>query len=72
MHQYRCSNYNVITVTEYQPLNNDVELDRALSPTTYSNILEHSPTVSISSPIRHSAPKVKSKVVTVALQTERA
>ena len=64
-------NYKVITVTKYQPLNNDAELDRAV-PYKHSNILEHSPTVSISSPICHSAPKVKSKVVTVALQTERA
>ena len=30
LHQYKCSNYKVITVTQYQPLNNDAELERTV------------------------------------------
>ena len=50
MHQYNCSNYKVVTVTQYQPLNNDAELERALLQ-VQQHILEHSPSVSISSPM---------------------
>ena len=34
MHQCKSYNYKGITVTQYQPLNNDAELDRTLSPTS--------------------------------------
>ena len=43
-------NYKVITVPKYQPLNNDAKLERAVHY-KHSNILEHSPTVSISKPL---------------------
>ena len=44
MHQYQCYNCKVMTVTQYQPLSDDAELERAV-PCKHSNILEHNPTV---------------------------
>ena len=68
-----CTNINALTTRSYQSLNNDAELDRMLSLTSTATDentvpLSQSPLLHVC----HNATKVKSKVVMMALQTERA